>query len=183
MDDDDDLKNIIVGLSPNNGNLNDLQLVFALPPLSFEKVLSFNVMPSCEKGETSSSLDDGDGDNKDNYVPVITPALLLFTSKSNDNNDDDDEEKKPLRQLKLVRCPVTDMSQWALEVGMLMDPRPAVEVCSSTSRITVSSIQLYFIHALLQLTTSTTYLMNIDRCSCPLHILYDVVHDWFRSRT
>ena len=129
MDDDDDLKNIIVGLSPNNGNLNDLQLVFALPPLSFEKVLSFNVIPSCEKGETSSSLDDGD-----------------------------DEEKKPLRQLKLVRCPVTDMSQWALEVGTLMDPRPAVEVCSSTSRITVSNIQLYLVRAHLKLTTSTTYL-------------------------
>ena len=159
MDDDDDLKNIIVGLSPNNGNLNDLQLVFALPPLSFEKVLSFNVIPSCEKGETSSSLDDGDGDNKDNYVPVITPALLLFTSKSYDNDDDDDdEEKKPLRQLKLVRCPVTDMSQWALEVGTLMDPRPAVEVCSSTSRITVSNIQLYLVRAHLKLTTSTTYL-------------------------
>lgn len=163
MDDDDDLKNVIVGLSPNNGNLNDLQLVFALPPLSFEKVLNFDVMPSCEKGEASSSPNDGDGDgdNKDNYIPVITPALLLFTSKSygndNDGDNDDGKEKKPLRQLKLVRCPVTDMSQWALEVGTLMDPRPAVEVCSSTSRITVSSI-LYFIHVHLQLTTPTTYL-------------------------
>lgn len=163
MDDDDDLKNVIVGLSPNNGNLNDLQLVFALPPLSFEKVLSFDVMPSCEKGEASSNPDDGDGDNTDNnYVPVITPALLLFTSKSNDNDDDgdnDDEEKKPLRQLKLVRCPVTDMSQWALEVGTLMDPRPAVEVSSSTSRITVSSILYSTLSMLyLQLTTPTTYL-------------------------
>lgn len=159
MDDDDDLKNVIVGLSPNNGNLNDLQLVFALPPLSFEKVLSFDIMPSCERGEASTTPDGGDGDT-DNNVLVITPALLLITSKNNDDNgdgDDGDEEKKPLRQLKLVRCPVTDMSQWALEVGTLMDPRPAVEVCSSTSRITVST--LFFIHIRLQL-IPTTYLIR-----------------------
>lgn len=94
-------------------------MVFSLPPMVDDKVVRFKIVPTYEK-DTSSGTS-----------VVITPALLLLTEHQMDD--------KPHRQLKIVRCPCSPVSEWALEIGTTPDPRKATEVLPSNTEITVGS--------------------------------------------
>lgn len=58
------------------------------------------------------------------------PGLLLLTQRSTEDRDS-------VRELMVIRCPVGDISTWELELGMLPDPRPAMEVLPGKSPVTV----------------------------------------------
>lgn len=52
------------------------------------------------------------------------------------------EDRDSVRELMAIRCPVGDISTWELELGMLPDPRPAMEVLPGKSPVTVSVLVL-----------------------------------------
>lgn len=106
------------------------QLVFALPPVSFEKFVDFTIIPSYEDDPHSSTtiMDD----STTIVTTDITPALLIVSQKTNEL-----DETQSNKHLKAIRCPIVDMNHWALEVGTLPDPRKAIEVLPSVSKITV----------------------------------------------
>ena len=52
------------------------------------------------------------------------------------------EDRDSVRELMAIRCPVGDTSTWELELGMLPDPRPAMEVLPGKSPVTVSVLEL-----------------------------------------
>jgi hypothetical protein len=60
-----------------------------------------------------------------------TPGLLLLTQSHSEDRD-------IVRELMVLRCPSGDVLSWELELGMLQDPRPAMEVLPGKSPITVS---------------------------------------------
>lgn len=112
--DNDNLKNVIIGLSPE-GPHAELSVVFSLPPVHCEKVINYRIVPTCTKG-------------KDGAAP--TPALLLLTQRAQDNRQLHD------RRLRIIRCPATPMADWALEIGALPDPRMASEVLPASADAT-----------------------------------------------
>ena len=99
----------------------DMELIFALPPVHNEKIISFRIVPTYEKTV------------KDDASPEITPALLLLTQTHSVLATSPYE-----RYLKILRCPTTPINLWALEMGSLDDPRRAKEVQPNTSEVTVS---------------------------------------------
>lgn len=96
------------------------------PPLSGEEVVGFRVVPTIDSTAAASTKL-----SKSPAAPV--PAILMLTQR------EDDETGDAHRQLKILRCPTpSDVSTWALEIGSLPDPRPALEVLpSATGAVTV----------------------------------------------
>jgi hypothetical protein len=43
----------------------------------------------------------------------VIPSLLLLTQRFNEDNENYD------RQLKNLRCPVSPINEWSLEIGLL----------------------------------------------------------------
>jgi hypothetical protein len=103
-----------------------MEVVFSLPPVPYERVVGFRVVPTYDKGEP-------DGDEQTGPVAVI-PALLLLTERP----DAADEDAVPTKHLKIVRCPSQPVADWALEIGTTPDPRKATEVLPSAADIIVS---------------------------------------------
>ena len=96
-----------------------------MPPVSFEKFVNFEIIPSYE-GNSNPIMED-------NTITMdVTPALLIVSQKPNELDD-----TQYNKHLKAIRCPLVDMNHWALEVGTLPDPRKAIEVLPSVSKITV----------------------------------------------
>ncbi len=54
------------------------------------------------------------------------------------------KDRDVVRELMLLRCPSGDVSSWELELGMLQEPRPAMEVLPGTSPISVDRILYIF---------------------------------------
>lgn len=148
--DNDNLKSVVVGLSPI-GSHGDMETVFCLPSLPQENVLQMVIVPSYLKSEAEEALlsapiedededtDNGGTDPGDAALRrTITPAVMLLTQWH--ATDDDDDPEQTLRNLKVVRCPTVDMACWALEVGQLQDPRFAVEVLPGRNTVTVSGL-------------------------------------------
>jgi hypothetical protein len=136
--DTDNLKSVIVALSLNNSG--NLKSIFNVPPLQNNaEVVGFRFVStwdkrSPEKGQSGSSI----------LTPPLPPStipegpipgLLLLTQSST-------EERDSVRELMAIRCPAGDMSNWELELGMLPDPRPAMEVLPGKSPVTVSLISI-----------------------------------------
>lgn len=66
----------------------------------------------------------------------ITAAILLLTQRPNQ-----DDKSQYDRHVKIIRCPTTPLSDWALEIGALPDPRKATEVQPAAADVTVSFVQ------------------------------------------
>ncbi|KAJ1428060.1 hypothetical protein B484DRAFT_447799 [Ochromonadaceae sp. CCMP2298] len=130
--DNDNLKSVIVGLSPAGGR-GDLDLVFSLPPVALEKVINFTLVPTYNKADsqhlgamTQREDDPSTDDEPDEEALVsITPAVLLLTQGEESN-----------RYLKIVRCPAVSVTNWILEVGGLVEPTLAVEVLPAPKKAT-----------------------------------------------
>ena len=88
---------------------------------------SFRIVPTYDKKQR---------ENNPNEVEV-TPALLLLTQRQAS-----EDESKFQRELKIIRCPTTAVTDWSLEIGALPDPRFATEVQPSKTSITVSGNNL-----------------------------------------
>jgi hypothetical protein len=91
FEDNDDLKNVVVGLGPLGPGdcCFEARRVFALPSIASEKVLAMRLLPTCEKGQ---------GDN------TVTPALILLT----EDNSCPDKDASSARLLKVPpRCDLT----------------------------------------------------------------------------
>jgi hypothetical protein len=121
------LKNVIVGLYPNSAVSTDLNLIFALPPIPNEKIISFRIVPTYNK----RALTEKEGNNP---TVDITPGLLLLVQKPTDSTSLGQVE----RFLYSIRCPTVDIPDWGLEIGTLEDPRKAKEVQPAATEITVS---------------------------------------------
>ena len=106
--------------------IDKLDTVFSLPPVANEKIISFRVVPTYDKKTREENPDDVE----------VTPALLLLTQR---RAVDSDEYK---RDLKIIRCPITPVGHWGLEIGALPDPRLATEVQPGTHAITVSILPM-----------------------------------------
>lgn len=133
--DNDNLQNVIIGLYPSNPNtLGDLTTIFSLPPIPYEKITSFRIVPTYEKAQS------------ENPGSSLTPALLMLTQKVNPANT---VGISFTRQVRILRCPTSPTSEWALEIGTLPDPRKAIEVQPGKADISVSFIIIISIYFFL----------------------------------
>ena len=106
-EDRSDLINCIIGLAEQNGKV---ETIFELPKSYNEDVLDFCIVPTI----------DIDGDEG---TPV--PALCIIFECDNDFDD------SYIRVMKVTRCPVGDMNDWPLEIGLSPEPRLPYEILSS----------------------------------------------------
>lgn len=67
------------------------------------------------------------------FVSAPVPALLLLGQSSG-------ESREFKRELMITRCPASPISEWELEIGMLPDPRVAVEFLPGKTNVTVCII-------------------------------------------
>jgi len=109
-----ELINCIIGIAEINGKV---ETIFELPKLYNEEVLDFCFVPTTEKDDINSN-------------PV--PALCVIFECDNDFDD------SYIRVMKTIRCPMGDMNDWPLEIGLLPEPRLPCEIL--TSNDWVSSI-------------------------------------------
>ena len=88
FEDNDDLKNVVVGLGPLGPGdcCVEARRVFALPPIASEKLLAVRLLPTCEKGAGSE------------HSSVVSPALVLLTE---DNSSPDRDASSAPRLLKV----------------------------------------------------------------------------------
>lgn len=106
------------------GNLpGELNTIFALPPISYEKIISFRVVPTYNKSlkETATSIEE---------LEKTAGLLLLVQRQMNGRLE---------RQLYILRCPTVEIKDWALEMGALPDPRKAREVQPAAADITATT--------------------------------------------
>lgn len=99
------LINCMIGLAELNGKI---EAIFELPKAYNEEILDFCLVPTIEKDEAVES------------APV--PALCIVFECDNDFDD------SYIRVMKVVRCPKGDLSDWALEIGLLPEPRLPCEI-------------------------------------------------------
>lgn len=139
------LQSVLVGLTPDMstsstsagsssaGQGDNLNEIMCIPPLHMEDIVGFRVVPSVDKKLTGALGSVGGAGKQPAENPSIVPAVLMVTQKINDAG-------KVLRQLKILRCSTSvDMVDWALEIGLLSEPRVAAEVLPGGSA-EVSSI-------------------------------------------
>jgi hypothetical protein len=89
---------------------------------------------TCNSNNNNNDDDDNNNNNNNNNNnSLVTPGLLLLT-QIHDPSDSSNLE----RQIKLIRCPTTNISEWGLEIGTLPDPRVAIEFQPTPSEISVS---------------------------------------------
>lgn len=100
-----------------------MNIIFALPPISYEKIISFRVVPTYNKSlkETATTIEE---------LEKTAGLLLLVQRQVNGHLD---------RHLYIMRCPTSEIKDWALEMGTLPDPRKAREVQPAAADITVTS--------------------------------------------
>lgn len=106
--------------------VGELVTIFSLPPIPNEKIISFRIVPTYDRSAK------GLGPDED---VTITPALLLLTQRQNQ-----EDSSKFDRHVKIIRCPNVPLSEWALEIGALPDPRKATEVQPAAAEVTVRFI-------------------------------------------
>jgi hypothetical protein len=95
------------------------QQVLSVPPLGNDAdVIGFRIVPTCDKQA-----------NNQQECSAVVPGLLLLTQST----DGDATE----RQLRIIRCPDSNLAEWALEVGLMPTPREATEVLPGKSLVTV----------------------------------------------
>ncbi len=124
-EDNSDLKSVVVGLCPStHGNTIDMSVVFSQPPIPGEKVLDFQVVPTYDCSASNGSKNKRLSGGGSAATIVVTPALLQLTCVSSLHTENDEREK----HLKILRCPPSAVSQWAMEIGLLDEPRLAHEV-------------------------------------------------------
>lgn len=131
--DNDNLQNIILGIVPKL--IGEVSINFAVPPIQGTKIITFRVIPTYEKSDVLNRWS-----SKENILELsekeskVTPGLLLLTQKQNDF-----DKSKYVRQLKLLRCPQSNISEWGLEIGALPEPRLAAEVQPAHTELTLIS--------------------------------------------
>lgn len=127
----DVLQSVLTCLTPEGGTAGDkLMEIMCIPPLDEDvDLVGFRVVPSIDKALVKVRCDGGQTSDASSVVP----ALLMVTQTLDDYGN-------TLRQLKAMRCPTsTNVLDWALEIGMLPEPRCASEVLPGVgSTITVS---------------------------------------------
>lgn len=101
-----ELINCIIAIAEINGKV---ETIFELPKLYNEEVLDFCFVPTIEKDDNSN--------------PV--PALCVIFECDNDFDD------SYIRVMKTIRCPMGDMNDWPLEIGLLPEPRLPCEILTS----------------------------------------------------
>ena len=112
------------------------QLVFSVPPLEGDEVVSIRLIP-CIDSSTSSSNIMSILSSEEDRPPI--PAIMFLTQSSRPAAAAYPLETQ-LRSLQLLRCPKTPLSQWALEIGMLPDPHPAYDCLPWVEPVTVRCI-------------------------------------------
>lgn len=116
----DVLQSVLTCLMPEGGAAGDkLMEIMCIPPLQTdEDLVGFRVVPSIDKKLVKVRCDGGVTSDASSVVP----ALLMVTQTLDDYGN-------TLRQLKVMRCSEsTNILDWALEIGMLPEPRCATEV-------------------------------------------------------
>jgi hypothetical protein len=71
-------------------------------------------------------VDKPESDGRKGSVGV--PTLMLLTQSNSTG--------RPERSLKLLRCPTTSIKEWGLEIGLLPEPRKALEVFPRLAEVT-----------------------------------------------
>lgn len=110
---------------PNILIVGDLSTVFSLPPIPGEKILSFRVVPTYDKTVKAAQQQNPVGTSH-----VSNPGLLFLTQRQVGQ-----QKGRFERDMKLMRCPTTAISNWGLEIGTLSDPRRATEVQPTSNDI------------------------------------------------
>jgi hypothetical protein len=88
--------------------------------------VGFRIVPTWDKTDTASELKSSSDSDKG---PV--PGLLLLSQNV-------DEDGGIERKMRIIRCPVGNITEWALEVGLMPVPRETTEVLPGKSPVTVS---------------------------------------------
>lgn len=122
--DNDSLQNVILGFSLN-ATQTDISTVFALPPIQGEKIINFHVVPTYNKDIKGAQRSESD-------TGLTSPGLILLTQRQKEVDTSQFE-----RNLKIIRCPTTPISQWGLEIGTSSEPRRATEVQPTASDVAV----------------------------------------------
>ena len=118
--DTDHLKSVLVALTPNVlHNAIELEQVMSVPPILGVEVVGFRVV---------STLDHADAE-AEGGVPGL---LMLGQSESVDG-----EEGGVVRELLMLQCPDSLVTEWSMELGLLPEPRPAMEVLPGKKPISV----------------------------------------------
>ena len=133
------LRSVIVGLCPLDGDGSTLHTVLQIPPCADEEVVGFRLVATVEKSQKSALQDEfgavyGAG--------ACVPAVMLVSQCAGWSGADGDGSESapdttalPQRQLKLLRCPTSPVSEWQLELGLLPEPRFASGAVLTTSSI------------------------------------------------
>jgi hypothetical protein len=118
-----------------------MRTIYSVPPQHSVEIMGFRVVSTCEKekaGLEGVYFHCGDLYRSDmrcglsaHTAPV--PGLLLL-------GQSDGENREFKRELMITRCPASPIVEWELEIGMLPDPRVAVEVLPGKTNVTVISI-------------------------------------------
>ena len=113
------LQSVLTCLTPEGGAGGDkLMEIMCIPPLNGEDLVGFRVVPSIDRSMVKVRC--GGGVSSD--ASCVVPALLMVTQTLDDYGN-------TLRQLKVMRCPASNnVLDWALEIGMLPEPRSTTEV-------------------------------------------------------
>jgi hypothetical protein len=130
----DVLQSVLTCLTPEGGAAGDkLMEIMCIPPLNNEDLVGFRVVPSIDRKLVKVRVDGGVTSDASSVVP----ALLMVTQTLDDYGN-------TLRQLKVMRCPTsTNIQDWALEIGMMPEPRCAHEVLPGHgANVTVSFLSL-----------------------------------------
>jgi hypothetical protein len=119
--DTEHLKSVIVALTPNLlNNSVELEQVMSVPPILGVEVVGFRVVSTLDHSNESSADEGG--------VPGL---LLLGQSESTA------EGEGVVRELLMLQCPASLVSEWSMELGLLPEPRPAMEVLPGKKAISV----------------------------------------------
>lgn len=118
--DTEHLKSVLVALTPNLlTNSVELEQIMSVPPVLGVEVVGFRVVSTLDHSQDSEASDGG--------VPGL---LLLGQSESGDGQGS-------VRELLMLQCPASPVTQWSMELGLLPEPRPAMEVLPGKRAISV----------------------------------------------
>lgn len=121
--DTDHLKSVLVALTPNllQSTAIELEQIMSVPPILGVEVVGFRVVSTLDHaGETGAT----DGERG---VPGL---LMLGQSESADGEG-------VVRELLMLQCPDSLVTEWSMELGLLPEPRPAMEVLPGKKPISV----------------------------------------------
>jgi hypothetical protein len=120
--DTEHLKSVIVALSPNLlSNAAELEQIMSVPPILGVEVVGFRVVSTLDHSDHSDVARGG--------VPGL---LMLGQSESS-------EGEGTVRELLMLQCPASPVAEWSMELGLLPEPRPAMEVLPGKKAVSVST--------------------------------------------